>query len=122
MARWPSRGDWCRNQPYEYLYRSKAHLRYANYLKEISAPSLAIAYDSRIKSEVFARTAAEVFAANGIREARNLMPHRPCHLPSVICIALGVVTLRAIIQLNTMDTRYMDVMGSDHYSSSKETF
>ena len=28
---------------------------------------MAIAYDSRIKSDVFAKTAAEVFAANGIR-------------------------------------------------------
>lgn len=56
---------------------AKASQGYANYLKkEISAPSLAIAYDSRIKSEVFARTAAEVFAANGIRVSiyRNLMP------------------------------------------------
>ncbi len=30
-------------------------------------PSVAIAYDSRIHSDLFARTAAEVFAANGVR-------------------------------------------------------
>ena len=37
---------------------------------------MAIAYDSRIKSELFARTAAEVFAANGIQVHiyRELMP------------------------------------------------
>lgn len=47
---------------------AKATQGYSNYLKkQASSPSVAIAYDSRIKSDVFARTAAEVFAANGIR-------------------------------------------------------
>lgn len=47
---------------------AKATQGYSNYLKRLAAaPSVAIAYDSRIKSDVFARTAAEVFAANGIR-------------------------------------------------------
>ena len=46
---------------------AKATQGYADYLKERhEAPSVAIAYDSRIKSDVFARTAAQVFAANGI--------------------------------------------------------
>lgn len=49
---------------------AKATQGYADYLLEkaegAGAPSVAIAYDSRIKSEEFARTAAEVFAANGI--------------------------------------------------------
>lgn len=38
--------------------------------------SIAIAYDSRIKSELFARTAAEIFAANGIKVYiyKELMP------------------------------------------------
>ncbi len=36
-------------------------------LGEYERPGVAIAYDSRIKSDVFARTAAEVFCANGIR-------------------------------------------------------
>ena len=40
----------------------------ANYVKESFAnPSVAISYDSRIKSDTFARTAAAVLAANGIR-------------------------------------------------------
>lgn len=40
----------------------------ANYLKESFAPpSVAIAYDSRINSDVFARRAAGVLAANGIK-------------------------------------------------------
>lgn len=39
----------------------------ANYLNaNFDSPSVAIAYDSRIKSDVFARSAAEVLAANGI--------------------------------------------------------
>ena len=46
---------------------AKATQGYADDLKERhEAPSVAIAYDSRIKSDVFARTAAQVFAANGI--------------------------------------------------------
>lgn len=61
----------------------KATQGYADYLREQTAvegspsveeslpgeglPSVVIAYDSRIKSEEFARRAAEVFAANGIR-------------------------------------------------------
>lgn len=46
----------------------KATQGYCNYLKRRGeAPSVAIAYDSRINSTLFARTAAEVFAANGIR-------------------------------------------------------
>lgn len=46
----------------------KASQGYASYLvKNFSDPSVAVAYDSRIKSDVFARAAAEVFAANGIK-------------------------------------------------------
>ena len=40
----------------------------AQYLKEnFSNPNVAIAYDSRIKSDEFARAAADVLAANGIK-------------------------------------------------------
>lgn len=47
---------------------AKATQGYSNYLKkQTNSPSVAVAYDSRIKSDVFAKTAAEVFAANGIR-------------------------------------------------------
>lgn len=46
---------------------AKATQGYCNYLNQHWAhASVAIAYDSRIKSDVFARKAAEVFAANGI--------------------------------------------------------
>lgn len=45
----------------------KATQGLANYLnKQTSDASVAIAYDSRIKSDVFAKAAAEVLAANGI--------------------------------------------------------
>ena len=45
----------------------KASQGYANYLKaRFPAPSVAISYDSRIHSDLFARHAAAVFAANGI--------------------------------------------------------
>ncbi len=47
---------------------AKATQGYSNYLKKIAEiPSVAIAYDSRNNSTLFARTAAEVFAANGIQ-------------------------------------------------------
>lgn len=46
---------------------AKATQGYSNYLRKTAdKPSVAIAYDSRINSELFARTAAEVFAGNGI--------------------------------------------------------
>ncbi|MBE6856153.1 MAG: phospho-sugar mutase [Ruminococcus sp.] len=41
---------------------------FADYLnEEYSSPAVALSYDSRIKSDVFAKTAAEVLAANGIK-------------------------------------------------------
>ena len=55
----------------------KASQGLANYInKHYSNPSIAISYDSRIKSDVFAQTAAEVFAANNIKVHiyRELMP------------------------------------------------
>lgn len=46
----------------------KATQGLANYVKEaFSEPSVAISYDSRIKSTDFAKTAAEVLAANGVK-------------------------------------------------------
>ena len=46
----------------------KATQGYSNYLKSrFEAPSVAIGYDSRINSSLFARTAAAIFAANGIQ-------------------------------------------------------
>ena len=59
----------------------KATQGFSNYLnKHFKAPiSVAISYDSRIKSTLFAKTAAEVFAANGIKAYiyKELMP-TPC--------------------------------------------
>lgn len=47
---------------------AKATQGYSNYLRQINThPSVAIGYDSRIHSDTFALTAAEVFAGNGIR-------------------------------------------------------
>lgn len=46
----------------------KATQGYSNYLrKNVEKPSVAIGYDSRIHSDLFAQTAAAIFAANGIR-------------------------------------------------------
>lgn len=56
---------------------AKATQGYANYLnKNFTNPSVAIAYDSRIKSDIFAKVAAEVFAANQIQVYmyQELMP------------------------------------------------
>lgn len=47
---------------------AKATQGYSNYLKQTkSKPAVAIGYDSRIHSDTFAQTAAEVFAGNGIQ-------------------------------------------------------
>lgn len=49
----------------------------ADYVKEsFDKPSVAIAYDSRIKSDLFARVTARVFAANGVKAYlfKELMP------------------------------------------------
>ena len=47
---------------------AKATQGLANYLKaHFAAPSVAIGYDSRIKSDLFARIAAGVFGANGVQ-------------------------------------------------------
>ena len=47
---------------------AKATQGLANYLRShFEKPSVAIGYDSRIKSDLFARVAAGVFAANGVR-------------------------------------------------------
>lgn len=47
---------------------AKASQGLADYLnKNYAEPSVAIGYDSRIKSDVFAKVAASVFAANGIK-------------------------------------------------------
>ena len=62
-----------------YMVR-KASQGLSNYLnKRYQNPSIAISYDSRIKSTLFANTAAEVFAANGIKVFiyKELMP-TPC--------------------------------------------
>ena len=47
---------------------AKASQGLADYLKKnFETPSVAIGYDSRIKSDVFAKVAAGVFAANGVK-------------------------------------------------------
>lgn len=53
---------------------AKASQGLADYLvKKFSRPSVVIGFDSRIKSDVFARTAASVFAANSV--LTHLWPH-----------------------------------------------
>lgn len=47
---------------------AKASQGLANYLNQTAeTPSVAIGYDSRIKSQLFARVATQVFAANGVK-------------------------------------------------------
>ncbi len=56
---------------------AKATQGLAEYVLSVSsAPTVAIAYDSRIKSDVFAKCAAEVLAANGVKVYiyKELMP------------------------------------------------
>ena len=59
---------------------AKATQGLANYLlKQFPSPSVSLSYDSRLKSDVFSKTAASVLAANGInvRLYPTLMP-TPC--------------------------------------------
>ena len=69
---------------------AKASQGLADYLvKNFSRPSVAIGFDSRIKSDVFARTAASVFAANGV------MVHLWPHLNPVPTVSFAVRYLTA---------------------------
>lgn len=90
---------------------AKASQGLSDYLvKSFEEPSVAIGYDSRIKSDVFAKTAASVFAANGIKV--NLWP-RLNPVPTVslqqdIFILQQVLWLQHLItHLSIMVTRYM---------------
>ena len=59
---------------------AKASQGLANYVKKhFTSPSVAVGYDSRIKSDLFSKTASSVFAANGIQVwlYPELMP-TPC--------------------------------------------
>lgn len=62
---------------------------FADYLnQEYSSPSVAVSYDSRIKSDVFSKAAAEVLAANGIK-----VYIYPCLEPTP-CLSFAVRALR----------------------------
>ena len=66
--------------------------------------TVAICYDSRINSQLFAHTAASVLAANGIKSYVYPRLH-------VIWVVLSALTLRqAIIPVNTMATRFTVLM------------
>lgn len=76
---------------------AKASQGLANYVKKQAGDnecSIAVGYDSRIKSDVFANVASEVFAANGIQVYlyRELMP-TPCLSFAVRCLrcAAGIM-------------------------------
>lgn len=69
---------------------AKASLGLANYLnKHYENPSVVIGYDSRIKSDLFAHTAAGIFASSGIH-----VYIYSCLLP-VPCVSYGVRHLKA---------------------------
>lgn len=75
--------------------------------------TVAICYDSRINSQLFAHTAASVLAANGIKSYvyPRLSPRPRCHSLHVIWVVLSALTLRqAIIPVNTMATRFTVLM------------
>ena len=82
----------------------------ADYINEkYENPSVAIAYDSRIKSDLFARVTARVFAANGVKAYlfKELMPTPSCPLPFVSCIAAPASSsLPATTQPSTTATRH----------------
>lgn len=56
---------------------AKASQGLANYVKKTGGKKIAVSFDSRIKSDLFAKTAAGVFAANGIETVIT-----PCLMPT----------------------------------------
>ena len=94
---------------------ARATQGYCSYLKKIYSGEIhvSIAFDSRLNSVNFARTAGEVFAANGIivHIYPELMPPLRCHLQYGSCIVMAVLLLRrAIILQNIMVIRCMETM------------
>ena len=93
---------------------AKASQGLADYLvKKFSRPSVVIGFDSRIKSDVFARTAASVFAANGV--LTHLWPHlNP--VPTVsfavryLSASAGIMIQLPITPPNITDIRSMGKM------------
>ena len=82
----------------------------ADYINEkYENPSVAIAYDSRIKSDLFARVTARVFAANGVKAYlfKELMPTPTLSFAvrQLHCSA-GIVSPPAITQPSTTATRH----------------
>ena len=70
----------------------KATQGLANFLnKKYEHPSVAIAYDSRIKADVFAKEAAKVLAANGVKAylAAELQPTPVVSYPQSQCRYYG---------------------------------
>lgn len=67
---------------------AKASQGLADYLKKhFKEPSVAIGYDSRIKSDVFAKVAAGVFAANGV--SVNIWPVLMAGTDRIFCDSLS---------------------------------
>ena len=105
-----------------YMVR-KASQGLANYInkKYKEHPSIAISYDSRIKSTLFANTAAEVFAENGIEVHiyKELMP-TPClsyAVRELHCSAGIMVT--SIFTINFIAIIFRWVMGGCHHDTSR---
>lgn len=95
---------------------AKASQGLADYLKKnFAEPSVAIGYDSRIKSDVFAKVAAGVFAANGVKVSiwPVLMPVPTVSFAPVICIPLRVSwSPLPITPANTTATRFTAQMAA----------
>ena len=93
---------------------AKASQGLADYLKKhFKEPSVAIGYDSRIKSDVFAKVAAGVFAANGV--SVNIWPDlMPVPTESIatryLHTSAGVMVTASHNPANTMVTRSMVLM------------
>lgn len=86
----------------------------ANYLLEhFESPSVAIARDSRLCSELFSRRTAEILASSGIKvhyyESIQPTPVLSYTVRELNCSA-GVVITRPITLKNTMDIRSMGQM------------
>ena len=80
---------------------AKATQGYCNYLnKNFENPSVAIAYDSRIKGSLFAETAASVFAANGVKVNiyKELMPTPSLSFAVQAITLLNITVIKYMVQ------------------------
>ena len=81
----------------------------ADYVKEAFPvnPSVAIAYDSRIKSDVFAKEAAAVLAANGAKNPSSII--LPTLIVTTLTFCFAIIVVKALEKVWKKQERKKDL-------------